>query len=64
VLALPPGGACGAYSQFTKRLYAGAMAEATHRRFPRKADLWQTIAGWIWVAYTAGLVVALVAIAA
>jgi len=40
------------------------MAEATHRRFPRKADLWQTIAGWIWVAYTAGLVVALVAIAA
>jgi hypothetical protein len=41
------------------------MAQVIHARFRRgQADVWLTISGWIWVAYTAGLVVVFVTITA
>lgn len=46
-------------------LYAAHVAQIVYAPFRRaKADVWQTIAGWIWVAYITGLVVAILSMTA
>jgi len=41
------------------------MAQTARAKFrPAKADVWLTVAGWIWLAYAAGLLALLVKAAA